>query len=71
MDIDFRLPAVPADEKSFGLEVDSLSERGSYVYYQADIATLAHLSLAHLSEPPVIRHRRAGDAESPSPPSCQ
>ena len=66
MDIDFRLPAVPADEKSFGLEVDSLSERGSYVYYQADIA-----ALAHLSEPPVIRHHRAGDPKSPSPPSCQ
>jgi hypothetical protein len=27
VDIDFRLPAVPADEKSFGLEVDSLSEQ--------------------------------------------
>ena len=27
MDIDFRLPAVPADEQSLGLEVDSLSEQ--------------------------------------------
>ena len=44
MDIDFRLPAVPADEQSLGLEVDSLSERGSYVYYQAGTAALTHLA---------------------------